>query len=152
MSAQQQHSNSLFPANIFLSFVGEISSSEQKLLKWDFNLKSIDKKDDLTVYNYRIDHSYNRLTGLYQFDSFMIESSDSPFIYTDQFTYVTSKNSNFLNYKRKLIEFGFTWIDDPGYYTINFKGEFYLFKIGRAVHDSGTPNYIIEITRIRKNE
>ena len=145
----QKHANTLLPAKTFLSLVKGLNNSEEILLKWDFTLNSIQEDNGEKYYRYRLDHSLDPSTGNYMFDMFIIVENHSEFNYIDKFLYLTCKPSNFLSYKKKLLNYGFKLVSDPGYHAMKINNELYLLKTDRSVHSSGTPNYVIEISRIR---
>ena len=136
----QRQSNSLFSCATLLSFTGGVEQGEEKLLQWDFcyidTVKSINNK--IKYYRYRIDHTLNYNTSKYQFDIFSITND------ADRFGYCTSSNKNFIGYKKKLMDFGFTRISED-FYKKQVGARTYYMTLDRDAHSSGTANYHIYI-------
>lgn len=119
----QKSSNTLFSAQDFFSFIGNAEKGEEKLLKMDFiyakDVKHLEFTLDFVHYReYRINHTLNEHTNLYDFDIFQISSEH------EGFYYITSSSKNFLAYKKKMLDFGFKFeSEDTYFYT---KGSAYL--------------------------
>lgn len=155
----QNHPNSLFPTQKFLSFVNGLDFSENILIGYDFTIAPSDLPDYVV---YRINHTApktNSLRNEYLFDQFYLYKKENP----NSFLYMTSSNKNFLAYKQKLIKYGFSQTPDPTILKqaktpeqLESAKRMYYKKIGkyyyavdftRTIHSSGTPNFKIGVMR-----
>lgn len=95
--------NQPIPIESFLSLVGKISTSHPMLISHGFILKERKMvrgpNDNMILsYRYRLNHSHNPQTNLYEFDSFDV--TDSLFY----FQYSTSSLANFQHYQAALLK------------------------------------------------
>lgn len=129
----------IFNAIEFMSFLDGVSKSEGKLLSRGFEYDGIEVVDkDFSYLRYRIDHSLNSETRLYEFDTFYI-TNDGPHL-----IYLSSSGANFSRYCHLLEGIGFRKSNNNENVFIKLQGEKrYISKITRFLASDGTPNYKI---------
>lgn len=137
----QKKPNTLFSCQTFLSFVGGVEKGKGKLLANDFCFVETEEVENGgTYYSYRLDHTYDPLTKLYNFDAFSLTDQ------AERFEYKTSVQKNFLSYKNKLISCGFEYVSEDFYQKATPSGTYNMTLIG-SPSDPEAPNYYIIISK-----